>query len=53
VGALVGLVALHPADLGRRIAPLLAPGAPAFVRVAAKKALAESGRCGVMSKPSR
>ncbi|HXX70329.1 MAG TPA: HEAT repeat domain-containing protein [Polyangiaceae bacterium] len=45
LGALRGLAVLHPPDLNDRLAPLLAPGAPAVVRAAAKRALAAPGAC--------
>jgi hypothetical protein len=45
LGALVGLAALHPRDLNTRLAPLLAPGAPPAVRVAAAQAVAGRGVC--------
>ena len=43
--ALVGLAALHPPDLQSRVASLLAPGAPAYARAAAQRALAARGMC--------
>jgi HEAT repeats len=43
--ALVGLAALHPPDLQRRVAALLAPGAPPYARAAAQRALAARGMC--------
>jgi hypothetical protein len=43
--ALLALAALHPADLGDRIAPLLSPKAPPDVRAAAEKAMAARGMC--------
>jgi hypothetical protein len=39
LGALVGLAALHPGDLAKRVAPLLAPSAPPYVRTAAQQAV--------------
>jgi hypothetical protein len=45
LGALVGLAALQPKDLGSRIAPLLAQSAPANVRVAAQRAMAARSAC--------
>jgi hypothetical protein len=45
LGALVGLAALHPADLRQRIAPLLLPSAAPFVRAAAERALSAHGAC--------
>jgi HEAT repeat protein len=45
LGALVGLAALHPADLRARLAPLLAGSVPPYVRVAAERALAARGVC--------
>jgi hypothetical protein len=45
LGALVGLAALQPPELRARLAPLLAPSAPPYVRVAAQKALAAHGAC--------
>jgi HEAT repeat protein len=45
LAALTGLAALHPADLEARLAPLLARGAPTYVRAAAERALAARGVC--------
>jgi len=45
LAALTGLAALHPTDLEARLAPLLARGAPTFVRAAAERALAARGTC--------
>jgi HEAT repeat protein len=44
-GALLGLAALQPKDLRDRLAPLLAAGAPPYVRVAAQQALAARSSC--------
>lgn len=43
--ALFGLAAVHPRDLRDRLAPLLAPSAPAYARGAAQKALAARPMC--------
>jgi HEAT repeats len=45
LGALVGLAALQPRDLRDRLAPLLAPTAPAHVRAAAQQALSARATC--------
>jgi HEAT repeat protein len=45
LGALVGLAALHPRDLQDRVAPLLAPAAPAYARAAARQALSARPTC--------
>jgi hypothetical protein len=45
LGALVGLAALKPRDLGARLAPLVAPTAPPHVRAAATEALSARGAC--------
>jgi hypothetical protein len=45
LGALVGLAALHPSDLAKRLAPLMAPSTPPYVRTAAEKALAARSTC--------
>jgi len=45
LGGLVGLAALQPHDLRLRLAPLLAPSAPSYARVAAQKALVARGVC--------
>ena len=45
LGALVGLAALHPADLRARLAPLLAPAAPPYARAAAQQALSARRMC--------
>jgi hypothetical protein len=45
MGALVGLAALHPADLRDRLAPLLSPKAPPAVRAAAQLALVARPLC--------
>jgi HEAT repeat protein len=44
-GALVGLAALKPPDLKKRLAPLLKPGSPPRVRMAAEMALAARATC--------
>jgi HEAT repeat protein len=45
LGALVGLAALHPADLQQRFAPLLLPSAPPTVRAAAERAVSARSVC--------
>jgi HEAT repeat protein len=45
VGALVGLAALQPADLRRRLLPLLAPSTSRSVRSAAEQALSARSAC--------
>ena len=45
LAALFGLAALHPADLGDRIAPLLSSKSPPYVREAAQKAMAARSVC--------
>jgi HEAT repeat protein len=45
LGALVGLAAIHPADLRGRLSRLLGPNSPPYVRAAAAKALAAPGVC--------
>ena len=43
--AVVGLAALHPPDLQKRLAALLASDAPPYARAAAQRALAARGMC--------
>jgi hypothetical protein len=45
LAALLGLAALHPADLQSRIGPLLGSSAPAYARAAAQRALAARPMC--------
>lgn len=45
LGALVGLAAIHPADLRGRLSRLLGTSSPPYVRAAAAKALAAPGVC--------
>jgi HEAT repeat protein len=45
LGALFGLAALQPKDLRSRIAPLLAPSAPANIRAAAQQVLIARAAC--------
>jgi HEAT repeat protein len=45
LAALLGLAALHPADLQSRIGPLLGSSAPAYARAAAQRALAARSMC--------
>jgi hypothetical protein len=45
VAALEGLAAMHPADLGDRLAPLMAETVPPTARAAAHRALAAHGTC--------
>jgi hypothetical protein len=45
LAALVGLAALQPPDLDRRLAPLLAPTVPPPVRLAVEKALSARSAC--------
>jgi HEAT repeat protein len=44
-GALKGLAALHPVDLGKRLAPLLSPSASPLARAAGETAMAARGVC--------
>jgi HEAT repeat protein len=45
LGAIMGLAAFQPRDLRGRLAPLLGPPAPPYVRVAAQQALAARAMC--------
>jgi HEAT repeat protein len=45
LAAIVGLAALHPPDLQKRLGPLLSPSANPAVRAAAERALAVHGAC--------
>ena len=45
LAAVSGLAALQPGDLRQRLAPLLAPSSPPFVRALAERALAGRSRC--------
>jgi HEAT repeat protein len=45
LAAIVGLAALHPPDLQKRLGPLLSPGVNPAVRAAAERALAAHGAC--------
>jgi hypothetical protein len=45
LGAIMGLAAYQPSDLRGRLAPLLAPQAPPYVRAAAQQALAARAMC--------
>jgi HEAT repeat protein len=44
-GALLGLAALQPEDLAKRLAPLLAPAAPNYAKNAAQEALTTRSLC--------
>jgi hypothetical protein len=45
LGAIMGLAAFQPRDLRGRLAPLLGPQAPPYVRAAAQQALAARAMC--------